>query len=1036
MGAELSRPSDADAASGAVADQVADAITREYATLRGSMGPAAAAEIAAAAQRRLGELSWQDLAPADAQKRAADGGEDAAGRERVQRQRVSMSSDAAEGAAGAAAAPTGNELGVAAPGGAERSGADEASGASQPRSTGVAAMHSAAALASLATAVPGTTQPMIMTAVGASGPGLAAPAAAAAAGEAAPAAARHDQPCAHRPAGRRCGRARAPHPVALIDGGSPGDAAVINELLGLPSVHALRERRAQLEAAGAAGGPHIAAAATAAPAGSDAPAHTGDATSTGASTLVEMAGGAVGGDGGGAAAAAEGPAWLPEEDALIVDAVRRVGFQWRAIAALLGVRSDGETRRRFSAIHQAGAKLCAPAGGPAADGSPMAPPVDPTTGGVAGADGDDGGGSPRPAAAPLAPGVPVVVGSAGYNSGSEASVAPAPAPAPKAGRAAAPGSAPAPAMLYAPPRPCPPSPDAPHFPPLSPPAPPRHRPPPVTPAPSPPSPQVPLRQVRPAEAPPHLFLHRRAVLAPATRPRHPGPAAAAARPIPHGTCPRRPAGARRRPARVRAPGVHGGGSVPAGGDRADGGARRDGGAHADHGAARQLDSVRAARPRPPRFPPLLLPARPHALAPPRRSQEDDLIRASVLQLGPKWGLIANRLKGRTEHAVRNRWHRLQSQLRQIAAEQAAVHAAAGAHTAAGAHATVAHSQAPPIFPPGTTVYRVSNGAPQLMLPPPGMPGGPPPGAVAGTRPPPAGAAAAAPGTVYISGASCAAPLYTGGLPTPTAHAYAPPPGHAGPPPPRAPPSNSGAMYMQPVYQYQMPAHVAAPQHLQPPPHFQHLPPHEFPPHQQAAAAGLGGAVAAATLRGAAAPRQRPTRRGAARQRAVGDERGVCGGRRRARRRRRQHGVQRRRRAVGRAVGGGRRRGADRLRPFSGVRGAAAARRRRRHRRRRRRHRRTVGRRAAADGAVGSHASADRRRRATLLSEYSRRRQDPPFLLRATEVVRWDRRARAAVPRAFSPRRLTIRLVFPPECIFDLPSLFLQSPQTEGLRPAQ
>ena len=96
MGAELSRPSDADAACGAVhADQVADAITREYATLRGSVGPAAAAEIAAAAQRRLGELSWQDLAPADAQKRAADGGEDAAGRERVQRQRVSMSSDAA-----------------------------------------------------------------------------------------------------------------------------------------------------------------------------------------------------------------------------------------------------------------------------------------------------------------------------------------------------------------------------------------------------------------------------------------------------------------------------------------------------------------------------------------------------------------------------------------------------------------------------------------------------------------------------------------------------------------------------------------------------------------------------------------------------------------------------------------------------------------------------------------------------------------------------------------------------------------------------
>ena len=81
------------------------------------------------------------------------------------------------------------------------------------------------------------------------------------------------------------------------------------------------------------------------------------------------------------------------------------------------------------------------------------------------------------------------------------------------------------------------------------------------------------------------------------------------------------------------------------------------------------------------------------------------------------------------------------------------------------------------------------------------------------------------------------------------------------------------MYMQPVYQYQMPAHVAAPQHLQPPPHFQHLPPHEFPPHQQPPPPAWA-AVAAAELR-AAAPRQRPTRCGAARQRAVGDERGVA-----------------------------------------------------------------------------------------------------------------------------------------------------------------
>ena len=41
-------------------------------------------------------------------------------------------------------------------------------------------------------------------------------------------------------------------------------------------------------------------------------------------------------------------------------------------------------------------------------------------------------------------------------------------------------------------------------------------------------------------------------------------------------------------------------------------------------------------------------------------QEDEIILSSVSELGPKWGEIAARLPGRTEHAARNRHHRLTS----------------------------------------------------------------------------------------------------------------------------------------------------------------------------------------------------------------------------------------------------------------------------------------------------------------------------------------------------------------------------------------
>ena len=41
--------------------------------------------------------------------------------------------------------------------------------------------------------------------------------------------------------------------------------------------------------------------------------------------------------------------------------------------------------------------------------------------------------------------------------------------------------------------------------------------------------------------------------------------------------------------------------------------------------------------------------------------EDKTIRESVAALGQRWATIADKLDGRTEHGVRNRWHRLQVQ---------------------------------------------------------------------------------------------------------------------------------------------------------------------------------------------------------------------------------------------------------------------------------------------------------------------------------------------------------------------------------------
>lgn len=49
-------------------------------------------------------------------------------------------------------------------------------------------------------------------------------------------------------------------------------------------------------------------------------------------------------------------------------------------------------------------------------------------------------------------------------------------------------------------------------------------------------------------------------------------------------------------------------------------------------------------------------------AEPRHSwtaEEDAIIMSSVAECGRRWNRIAERLPRRTEHAIRNRWHRLQ-----------------------------------------------------------------------------------------------------------------------------------------------------------------------------------------------------------------------------------------------------------------------------------------------------------------------------------------------------------------------------------------
>lgn len=61
---------------------------------------------------------------------------------------------------------------------------------------------------------------------------------------------------------------------------------------------------------------------------------------------------------------------------------------------------------------------------------------------------------------------------------------------------------------------------------------------------------------------------------------------------------------------------------------------------------------------------------PEKIKPDRTSwkpKEDAIIAQSVAELGHRWYLIAERLPGRTDHAIRNRWHRLRTMQTDIAA---------------------------------------------------------------------------------------------------------------------------------------------------------------------------------------------------------------------------------------------------------------------------------------------------------------------------------------------------------------------------------
>ncbi|KOO32235.1 c-myb like protein [Chrysochromulina tobinii] len=80
-------------------------------------------------------------------------------------------------------------------------------------------------------------------------------------------------------------------------------------------------------------------------------------------------------------------------------------------------------------------------------------------------------------------------------------------------------------------------------------------------------------------------------------------------------------------------------------------------------------------------------------------EEDEIISSSVRDFGHRWNRIAERLPRRTEHAIRNRWHRIQ--MREYEEKQGGAHHGAMPPSAQGL-AMLAEMQAPPTTTPPTT----------------------------------------------------------------------------------------------------------------------------------------------------------------------------------------------------------------------------------------------------------------------------------------------------------------------------------------------
>jgi len=92
--------------------------------------------------------------------------------------------------------------------------------------------------------------------------------------------------------------------------------------------------------------------------------------------------------------------------------------------------------------------------------------------------------------------------------------------------------------------------------------------------------------------------------------------------------------------------------------------------------------------------------------------EDAIITQSVEELGHRWFHIADRLPGRTDHAIRNRWHRLQS-MRHDAQQVGGGSGQDGSQPAVADDAADPIPVAPPVYP---QILNVASAAPPPAVP--------------------------------------------------------------------------------------------------------------------------------------------------------------------------------------------------------------------------------------------------------------------------------------------------------------------------------